>query len=318
MMAPPALDDLAERLELELPGRVRRDIAVAPMTSFRVGGNAAIVVEPVSAEELATAGREIGRHGADTLVLGRGTNLLVSDRGYEGVLIRLGKAFDWITEFGDDQLEAGGATALPQVANRAAKMGLAGIEFAIAIPASVGGAVRMNAGAHSASVADVLKSAKVCRLHAGELVDLGSGELGMSYRHTSLGPADVVCSARFQLRAGDREAIAAKMTHYREHRSVTQPVEAPNAGSMFKNPDKDTAGGLIEKAGLKGLHVGNAEVSRKHANFFLAHPGATAQEIYQLMTKVQATVKEKFGVLLYPEVRPIGEFDPPHLERGPS
>lgn len=318
MMAPPALTELAEILERELPGRVRRDVAVAPMTSFRVGGNAAIVVEPGSAEDLATAGREIGRHGADTLVLGRGTNLLVSDRGYKGVLIRLGKAFDWINEIGEARLEAGGATALPQVANRAAKMSLSGLEFAIAIPASVGGAVRMNAGAHSASVADVLESAKVCRLHAGELVDLGPAELGMIYRHTALGPADVVCSARFQLRRGPRESIAAKMAEYREHRSETQPVEAPNAGSMFKNPDGDTAGALIEKSGLKGLRAGNAEVSKKHANFFLAHPGATAQEIYELMTKVQTIVKEKFGVLLYPEVRPIGEFEPPHLERGPS
>jgi UDP-N-acetylmuramate dehydrogenase len=316
MMAPSRFIELAASLERELAGNVRTDVAVGPMTSFRVGGRAAVVIEPGSAEDLAQAGALIAQHGAETLVLGRGTNLLVSDRGFPGVLIRLGKPFDWISERDGDRLEAGGATALPQVANKAARLSLSGLEFAIAIPAAVGGAVRMNAGAHSASLADVLESVKVCRLQTGEIADLGTTALGMTYRRSSLGASDVVCSAVFKLQPESQKLIAERMAEYREHRAETQPVEAPNAGSMFKNPPETTAGSLIERAGLKGFRLGNAEVSRKHANFFLAHPGATAQEIYTLMTDVQKKVKEEFGVLLIPEVRPVGEFDPPMLEGG--
>lgn len=312
-MTPPDSQDLhqiAVDLRDAISGRVVENEPIAKLTSFRVGGPAAVLVEPAGAEDLAVVGAELAAHRLMPLILGRGTNVLVSDAGYSGVVIRLGRPFDWIEQHATDAalLEAGGATALPQVANRAAKLTLAGLEFAIAIPAAVGGAVRMNAGAHGTSVSDVLETTTVCRLMKGTLEVLTPAELEMGYRRTSLGSADVVTSAIFRLEPGDPKAIAEKMAAYRAHRTETQPVDAPNAGSMFRNPSGDTAGRLIEGAGLKGFRMGGAEVSSKHANFFLAHPGAKAQEIYDLMAEVQRIVEATSGVLLIPEVRTLGDF----------
>jgi UDP-N-acetylmuramate dehydrogenase len=303
-----SLDETAAALERAVRGKVRRDFPISRFTSFRLGGPAAVLVEPADAEDLAAVGRVLSKTELEPLVIGRGTNLLVSDDGYEGVVIRLGKPFEWIRSE-DSELEAGGSTPLPQVANRAARLSLTGLEFAIAIPATVGGAVKMNAGAHSSSVSDILGSATICRLAAGELKTVNPEDLAMGYRESSLGASDVVTSARFRLEPGDREEILGRMESYRTHRSTTQPVEAPNAGSMFRNPAGDTAGRLIEAAGLKGRRAGGAEVSQKHANFFLALPGARAQDVYDLMALVQKAVKRESGVLLIPEVRLAGRFN---------
>lgn len=257
---------------------------------------------------LAAVSETIRLHGLEVLVLGKGTNMLISDRGFQGVVVRLSRGFDFIKD-GGVGIQAGGITQLPRVANRAAKLGLSGLEFAIAIPATVGGAVRMNAGAHGSSVSDVLAEAEVFDLNAGKSRALTPADLSMSYRHSALSSTDIVCTADFQLSDGNREEIAKKMAEYRDHRARTQPVDAPNAGSMFKNPPSDSAGRLIEEAGLKGLRVGGAEVSAKHANFFLAHPGSRSQDVHDLMASVQKTVHERFGILLWPEVWTIGEFD---------
>ncbi|MGH2812943.1 MAG: UDP-N-acetylmuramate dehydrogenase [Actinomycetota bacterium] len=308
MTATSSLDETAAALERSVRGKVRRDFPISRFTSFRLGGPAAVLVEPADAEDLAAVGRVLAKTELEPLVIGRGTNLLVSDDGYEGVVIRLGKPFEWIRSE-DSELEAGGSTPLPQVANRAARLSLTGLEFAIAIPATVGGAVKMNAGAHSSSVSDILGSATICRLAGGELKTVNPEDLAMGYRESSLGASDVVTSARFRLESGDREEILGRMERYRTHRSTTQPVEAPNAGSMFRNPAGDTAGRLIEAAGLKGRRAGGAEVSQKHANFFLALPGARAQDVYELMALVQKAVKRESGVLLIPEVRLAGRFN---------
>jgi UDP-N-acetylmuramate dehydrogenase len=302
------LDAALRALKSEVSGRVTGDESVANLVSFRVGGPAAIVVEPQDSQDLARVGQVLAGHNLPALVVGRGTNLLVADSGFAGVIVRLGKGFDWIRSEGST-IEAGGATPLPQVANRAARLSLEGLEFAIAIPAAVGGAVRMNAGAHGASISDVVTSALVCDLATGKLATLAREDLRMKYRETAVGPRQVVCSALFLLRKGDGAEISARMKKYRDHRLQTQPADAPNAGSMFRNPEDDTAGRLIEAAGLKGCRVGEAEVSMKHANFFLAHPGATAQQIYDLMAEVQKRVLKHSGVLLIPEVRIVGRFD---------
>ena len=267
-----------------------------------------MMVECNDAAGLAAISETIRLHGLEVLVLGKGTNMLISDKGFQGVVVRLSRGFDFISDEGVG-IRAGGITQLPRVANRAAKIGLTGLEFAIAIPATVGGAVRMNAGAHGSSVSDVLAEAEVFDLKVGELRTLTPADLSMSYRHSALSSTDIVCSADFQLSDGKREEIAKKMAEYRDHRARTQPVDAPNAGSMFKNPPSDSAGRLIEEAGLKGLRVGGAEVSSKHANFFLAHPGSRSQDVHDLMASVQKTVHERFGILLMPEVWTIGEFD---------
>lgn len=321
-----ALESLARHLREKLRGKVEQDVPIARLTSFRVGGPAAILVDPADSADLSALGEAIGMSDVEIFVLGRGTNVLVSDHGFPGIVVRLGKAFDWIVERGAKELEAGGATPLPQVANRAARLGLTGLEFGIAIPATVGGAVRMNAGAHAAAVAEVVHAVQICTLPGGVQKALDAAALGMEYRSSRLGPGDVVVSATFTLEPADKAEIAGRMEQYRDHRTQTQPVDAPNAGSMFKNPprssefmrsdlptkfmrsDLPTAGALIEQAGLKGFRIGGAEVSQKHANFFLAHTGAKAQDIHDLMATVQKTVKEEFSILLIPEVRPLGVF----------
>ena len=301
----------ATRLAEELTGkgmRVKVDEPVARYTSFRLGGPALLFIEPASQEELSVIARETSKQGLPTLMIGRGSNLLISDAGFEGAVIRLGKAFEGIDNQ-DGLVRAGGAAPLPQVANWAARRSLSGLEFAIAIPASVGGAVRMNAGAHGSSISDVLFEATLCNMSDGAIRRLSPGDLGMSYRHTNIGASSVVCAATFKLVAGAKASIMQKMDGYRAHRAQTQPTEAPNAGSMFKNTPEGSAGALIESAGLKGLARGGARVSEKHANFFLAPEGTTAQDVYDLMAVVQATVKESVGVLLEPEVSLVGRFD---------
>jgi UDP-N-acetylmuramate dehydrogenase len=303
------LEQAATQLAERVRGKVSLNQPLAKYTSFRVGGPAAILLEPEDDVDLERIGPVISRFGLATLVLGRGTNVLVGDSGFPGVVIRIGKGFEWIREGGGSEVEAGGGLPLPVVANWAAKRSLTGMEFAVAIPATVGGAVRMNAGAHGSSLSEVLRSARIYRLSSGRAEDLSVDGLGMRYRQTVLGPADVVCWARFKLSPGSREEIAARMERHRKHRTMTQPSEAPNAGSMFKNPEGSSAGALIERAGLKGHRVGGAQVSTKHANFFLAHAGATAQDVYDLMAHVQAEVLVKLEILLIPEVRIVGTFD---------
>jgi UDP-N-acetylmuramate dehydrogenase len=283
-----------------------------------------VLVEARDEADLITTAEAAARFGLPILALGRGSNVLVSDEGYPGVVVRLGKGFDWMRE-GDGALEAGAAARLPQMANWAARRGLGGLEFAVAIPASLGGAIRMNAGAHRSSLSEVLDWVRLYRLGAPEATVLDAGELGMRYRSSGLDACDVVCAARLVLEPAPREEILERMQRYRDHRAATQPAEARNAGSMFKNPPAPapSAGRLIEESGLKGHRVGGAEVSPKHANFFLAHPGARAQDVYDLLVAVQAAVLRRTGVLLAPEVRVVGAFGEPHLrmegpERGPG
>lgn len=299
--------DLAETLASQIRGKVRTKASLAPLTTFRVGGEAAVLVEAASEDDLKVVAKRFAGDEFPVLVLGRGSNLLVSDAGVPGVVITLAREFEWVAEV-PQGVEAGGATPFPRIANWASRRALAGLEFAIAIPASVGGAVRMNAGAHSSSVSDVLAEARIFRLSEGRAVTCSPKDLEMGYRHTNLAATDVVCSAKLNLVPGETADIAERMRRYRQHRSETQPAEAPNAGSMFRNPEDDTAGRLIQAAGLRGYAVGKARVSDKHANFFLADEGARAQDIYDLMVHVQDVVEEKSGVLLVPEVGLVGEF----------
>ena len=312
MVAPSAttLEEAASELAGSVTGRVTPNRPLAPLTTFRVGGPAAIFVEPANETDLEITGRIAYGRSIPVWIMGKGSNVLVADAGFPGIVIRMAKGFDWIRQgSSSDRVEAGGAATLPQVSNWAAKRALTGLEFAVAIPATVGGGVAMNAGAHGSDVSMVLESVRICFLAEGRTESAQATELDMTYRRTRLGPDSVVCSANFLLQPGDPVEIAAKMREHRRHRSTTQPSEAPNAGSMFKNPPGGSAGELIESAGLKGTSVGRAEVSAKHGNFFLARPGATAQNVYDLMAAVQAAVEERLGVRLIPEVKLIGRFD---------
>lgn len=316
-MTPELFDEVAAHLIPAMKGKVTRDAPIAKLVSFRVGGPAALLAEVEEEADLHALHETSIKFSLPFLILGRGTNLLVSDQGFPGVVIRLAKSFGWINASEDD-VAAGGGAALPQVANRAARQRLSGLEFSVAIPATVGGAVRMNAGAHGRCVSDVLKTARVFHLAEDRVEELDGPGLDMTYRHTNLGSDDVVMSASFRLVPGSESAIASSMEEYRAHRTATQPTDAPNAGSMFKNPvlPELSAGYLIESAGLKGHRLGGAEVSTKHANFFLAHPGSTSQDVYDLMSMVQASVEEASGVVLVPEIRIVGRFQREERLRG--
>ncbi|MEO7803238.1 MAG: UDP-N-acetylmuramate dehydrogenase [Actinomycetota bacterium] len=296
---------------LELQGQasdVSTEVRIDRFTSFRLGGPASILIEPATETRLAAVGLTLASYGIDILILGRGTNVLVSDEGFKGAVIRLTKAFEWIRDE-PPFVVAGGAVPLPQVSNWAARRSFSGLEFAVAIPATVGGSVKMNAGAHGSDVSEVLESAVICHLTRGELDVMSAEQMQMSYRQTNLGADDIVCSARFKLAQAKPEKIGLLMERYRSHRSETQPIEARNAGSMFRNPPGMSAGALIEASGLKGFQHGGAEVSAKHANFFIAESSATAQDVYNLMVHVQSAVREATQVLLIPEVRLVGHFD---------
>jgi len=299
---------LAERVLREACGpRCRTRFPLAPLTTFRIGGPAAIYLEPDSDTDLEAASHAIREAGIPFLVLGKGSNVLVSDDGFPGLVIRLGKGYRWAARDGD-VLTAGGAMTLPALAGVALRHALSGMEFAAAIPASVGGAVRMNAGAHGHEMAEIVETIDVHRLSTGASEALTAPEAGFGYRNSGL-PADaVVTGTTVRLERGDPVAIRAAMDEAREWRRRTQPLAEPNCGSVFTNPSGDHAARLIDAAGLKGLAVGGAHVSQKHANFIVADAGARAADVATLIELIQRRVKERSGVDLEPEIRFAGVF----------
>ncbi|MDQ3531992.1 MAG: UDP-N-acetylmuramate dehydrogenase [Actinomycetota bacterium] len=319
-----ALDRVAESLSGSITGRVRRSWPLAPLTTYRLGGPAALYVEPAGARDLELLGAALRGVGLEAgaipvLPLGRGSNLVVSDDGIPGVVIRLGSRAAWIEPWGPPQpglpeegsrgATAGAATALPQLANWAARRGLEGMEFAVAIPGSVGGGLRMNAGAYGREIAECVAAVRVFSLDRLVLEVRSRSELGFAYRRSNLSEHDLVVDADFLLARGDTAAIRKRMDEYRRHRASTQPGAAQNAGSVFRNPPGDSAGRLIEAAGLKGCNKGGVAVSSLHANFFVAGPGALAQDVRDLVEHVRAAVYETSGVELEPEIRFVGAFN---------
>lgn len=306
------LRSFARGLDARSNGVVRTDYPLAGLTTYRLGGPAAVYFEPSDRADLAHL-VDAWREGDDPpiLVLGRGSNLVISDEGFPGVVVHPGVAFSWIKPAGPGHgvsMTAGSSTPLPLLANWAARRGLAGAEFAIAIPGSVGGAVRMNAGAHGGEIADVLRWVTVLDLSLGAETQFTTSELGLAYRRSSLRDDQIVLEATFELDAGDEGAVRTRMELYRKHRATTQPPAVQNAGSTFKNPPGDAAGRLVEAAGLKGFSVGGVRVSELHANFFVADEGATAQDVFDLVHEVRRQVEERMGVDLEPEVRFVGAF----------
>jgi UDP-N-acetylmuramate dehydrogenase len=308
-----SLDVLARTLEGRVRGRLAQNVPLAPLTTPRVGGAAALYLEPADARDLELLGEAITRAGLSDvplLALGRGSNVVVSDEGWPGVVVRLGADFSWIRPSdGPEGLAAGGATPLPRLANWAARRGLAGLEFLVSVPGSVGGAVRMNAGAHGGAVADTLSAATVFSLEDLTVRSAAAAELELGYRRSSLGEQDLVLDAHFTLVPDDRSAVKERMASFRRRRAETQPPAVQNAGSTFENPPGDSAGRLVEAAGLKGFRVGGARISELHANFFMTERGATAQDVYSLVGEVRRRVAERFDVELVPEVRFMGRFE---------
>jgi len=304
--------DAVERAEAILRtacgDRVRRSFSMAPLTTFRIGGPAALYLEPESDDDLVAAGNAIAASGLPFMLIGKGSNLLVSDEGFPGIVLRLGRGYRWAAREGN-RLRAGGSMPLPALSGVALRHGLAGLAFGVAIPATVGGAVRMNAGAHGRSMSDVVASVQVVHLQDGRAESIPGADAGFAYRHTSLPEDVVVTGVTVTLEPGDPAAIRAEMDAARDWRRRTQPLAEPNCGSVFKNPPDDHAARLIEAAGLKGHRVGGAQVSTKHANFIVADPGARAADVLALIRVVQDAVEAAAGTRLEPEVHLVGAFD---------
>lgn len=300
---------LADELRAVLAGPVLTDESLARFTTYRLGGAAAIYVEVANeADVLRMAGVVSKAQDIEILAIGRGSNLVISDQGWPGVAVRLGAGFSYV-EPAAGGLKAGGATALGLLANWAARRGLAGMEFTIAIPGSVGGAVVMNAGAHGRAIKDSLRSASIFDLKAATLEQRWAPELDLSYRHSNVGDTDLVLGATFDLAEAEPATVKERMESYRKHRAETQPGAVQNAGSVFRNPPGDHAGRLVEATGLKGFRVGGARVSELHANFFIAGEGSTAQDVHDLVGEVARRVRDAKGIDLVPEIRFVGTFE---------
>lgn len=287
-------------------GEVRLQEPLAPYTTWKIGGPADVLLIPGSKEQLVAAVKLLHTHGIPWMALGRGSNMLVADKGVRGVVIKLGDALETVRIEGES-IVAGGAYSFIKLSVIAGKQGLTGLEFAGGIPGTVGGAVYMNAGAHGSDVSRILQRAEVL-LPDGELVTLQNEDLAYAYRHSILQTSPgIVTEAEFRLRYGDRKEIAAAMAAYKDRRLRTQPLQLACAGSVFRNPEGHHAAKLIEEAGLKGLRVGGAEVSPLHANFIVNTGQATAYDVLTLIEQVKETVRTRFGVTLVPEVLVVGE-----------
>ena len=286
---------------------VMENVSMEKYSSFRAGGRADIMVEPESIQELKEALKILKAEECPHIVLGNGSNILVKDSGYRGAVIRIGRAFDYIEKKDEKTIACGAGCLLAAAAKNAAQKGLAGLEFASGIPGSVGGAVFMNAGAYGGEIVHVLKRVHLVSADGETDFYRTSEELDMGYRRSMIQDTkDVVTEAEFSLEADAPEDIRKRMAELNARRNEKQPVNYPSAGSFFKRPEGYFAGKLIQDAGLKGTSVGGAEVSQLHSGFIINKGGATASDILQLMEIVQATVLEKFGVKLEPEVRIIG------------
>lgn len=290
---------------------IRRGLVVerrplGPYTTYKAGGPARYLIEVEDEETLEELAAARVAEEIPVLVLGRGSNLLVSDAGFPGLVVRLGAGFSWVS-VGDEVVEAGGATPLPLLARHGVEAGRRGLEFMVGIPGSVGGAVRQNAGCLGVETKDRLVDATVVDLVGGSRTVRDPIRLDLAYRHSDLEPTEVVTKARFRVTTGDREEGAAELRRITRWRKENQPGGAFNAGSVFKNPPGGPpAGELIDSLGLKGLRVGGVSVSAKHANFFVAEPGATSQQIRQLILEVKDRVFRATGTILEPEVQLVG------------
>ena len=276
-------------------------------TTFRIGGPADYYLCPHSTEELQKILQICRENKLEFFILGNGSNLLVSDKGYRGVVIQLWKNFSDI-ETEDNTITVKAGALLSKVAAEALEESLTGMEFASGIPGTMGGAVMMNAGAYGGEMKDIIREVTVLT-REGELLTLSKEEMNFGYRTSVVKEKGyVVISAELQLRKGDREEIRKVMDELKERRVTKQPLDMPSAGSTLKRPEGYFAGKLIMDAGLRGFSVGGAQISEKHCGFVVNKGDATAADVLGLIGEVQKRVQEKFGVALEPEVKFLGEF----------
>jgi UDP-N-acetylmuramate dehydrogenase len=286
-------------------GLVQEMVPLGPLTTYKAGGPArlyASIADMAQLEALVGSGLAAD---LDVLVLGRGSNLVVADEGFDGLVIQLAGQFAEVG-VGEGKVEAGGAAPLARVARTAVEAGLLGLEFFVGIPGSVGGAVRQNAGCFGVETSDRLLDAELLDVRTGVRRSADAAGLDLSYRHSNVAGDEVVLTARFEGEPGDVAVGKTRMREITRWRKEHQPGGTLNAGSVFKNPEGATAGELIDRLGLKGTSVGAVSVSVKHANFFVAGPGATAADVLALVRQVKDTVFERTGTMLEPEIQFVG------------
>lgn len=280
---------------------------MSKFTSFRAGGKADCLVQPQNTEQLKSVLQLLSKENIEYMVMGNGSNILVRDGGYKGIIVKMGDAFNQI-DVKDDVITAGSGALMSSVAKAALDASLTGFEFASGIPGSLGGAVFMNAGAYGGEMVHIIRSATLIARDGSHAYTMNCDELELSYRHSVLHETgDIVVSVTMQLARGNQEEIRNTMKELATKRNSKQPVHLPSAGSFFKRPEGHFAGKLVQDAGMKGMSVGAAQVSPLHSGFIVNNGGATATEILQLMEIVQAAVMDQFGVKLEPEVRIIGQ-----------
>ena len=296
-------------------GRILKNEPMSRHTSMKVGGNAAYYIIPANVSELSGIIRYLYNNKIEYYVIGNGTNLLVSDKGYDGVIIDLGRHDDTsFTQLGIDDssdqviFDAGAGCLMGAIGKYAKQFGGSGFEELSGIPGCIGGAAVMNAGAYGTEMKDLISSVDIVSAK-GELKHLSRDEIEYGYRTSSLMEnGDIVARVELHLKKDDPEKIGERMDDYLARRKEKQPLEYPSSGSTFKRPEGDYAGRLIEASGLSGLSIGGAQVSEKHCGFVINKGGASARDVYDLINMIQNVVYEKQGIKLEPEVKMLGDF----------
>ena len=293
----------------ELLGRLARlDAPLGRRTTYRVGGPAALAVEIDEESDMELVGRAVSESGIEVLTVGKGSNLLVADAGFAGLAVFIGSEGAWgRIDVQEDYVVAGAGVSLPVLARRTAGAGRTGLEWAVGVPGSVGGAVRMNAGGHGSDIAAHLLDAEVIDLRGGGSEWRAAAELDLGYRHSSLEAHELVRAARFRVGHGDPGVSMATIDEIVRWRRENQPG-GQNAGSVFVNPPGASAGQLVDAAGCRGMRLRSAQVSERHANFIQADPDGRADDVHALIREVIRRVKDHSGVELKPEVRLVGDF----------
>lgn len=317
-MSPPAVAErlaTLDRLAADRGIRLEADAPVGPLTTLRVGGSADRLTVATSADELVAA-LELARDaGVPAGVLGKGSDLVVADAGIRGLVIRNRSG---AIEIDGTGVRVEGGTAMAALVKRCTSSGLAGLEFGISIPGTLGGAVWANAGAHGGEMKDVVRGVRAWLPGEGTVVDLAPESCDFSYRESRFkSSGEIVLGADIELHPDEPDRIAARVAEHQAHRRATQPLAEQNAGSVFRNPPDDHAGRLIDAAGLKGFRIGSAEVSTLHANFIVADRGGRAADVRAVGDHARAVVVEQFGVELRYEIEFVGEWSG-ELEPPPS
>lgn len=302
------IDWIIEEISQIIPReRVLRSEPLSSYTTFKIGGPAKAVCLVNSEDELGRTLRLLSDAKTEHMLIGNGSNLLVSDRGYDGIVLKLDGDFESIDRE-DNIISVGSAKLLSAASSFAANEGLAGFEFASGIPGTIGGAVYMNAGAYGGEMKDVVRTVKLMSPDGSEVITKSNDEMEFGYRHSALEDNGwIVLNIEIELEPGDEAEIKDRIAELASKRKEKQPINFPSAGSTFKRPASGYAAAMIQEAGLKGLCVGDAEVSTKHSGFVVNKGNATCDDVLELMRIVIDRVRENTGVTLEPEVRIIGE-----------